>query len=105
MAGVEVDEARLAPVVASAVARLASRLGADPWERGRLERFAELVGLLSDLPFGVDIWQAQNVYYDLARTVLPEAALRARSGDAEARAWLDAFVPLADLLHITLPEP
>jgi hypothetical protein len=51
------------------------------------------------LPFSVDFWSAQNIFFEMMQTVLPEKRLRADQGEETARAWLACFASLGEKLH------
>jgi hypothetical protein len=54
------------------------------------------------LPFDVNLWKSQNVFYDLLKTVYPRSA----SGSRAAMKWraLGAlFIDLGTLLSVTVP--
>ncbi|MGH7545698.1 MAG: DUF3536 domain-containing protein, partial [Gemmatimonadota bacterium] len=70
---------------------------ADPALLQALSATTDLVGRL---PFDVDLWKLQNEYYDLCTTIYPEMRPKAERGDPEARAWLEAFVPLGAKLSV-----
>ena len=60
--------------------------------------------LVRTLPFEVDLWRAQNVYYELLRGVYPEFLDKADQGDEEAHAWVERFVPLGEALRVWIPS-
>lgn len=48
-------------------------------------------GLLQAVPFDVNLWKPQNVYFLIRGSVLPERQERAGSGDESARVWVEKF--------------
>jgi hypothetical protein len=52
----------------------------------------------------VDLWRAQNVYYELLRGVYPEFLDKADQGDEEAHAWVERFIPLGEALRVRVPS-
>ncbi|HEX6642000.1 MAG TPA: DUF3536 domain-containing protein, partial [Thermoanaerobaculia bacterium] len=82
--------------------RAMARLAEDPDDVERLERIDQLARLIGDVPFEVDLWNAQNSYWELMHTVLPDKRHEAID-NAAARAWVEQFEGLADTLHIVVP--
>jgi alpha-amylase/alpha-mannosidase (GH57 family) len=88
--------------------RTAERL-ARHW-RERPENLPALSGLhalatfAQSLPFRVEFWNAQNLFYEVLRSVYPAIAARARDGDAAARDWVGAFRALGEKLAVLVPE-
>jgi len=83
------------------VARMADELAVYP-RRQTLELYRDVVRLARSLPFEVDLWSLQNVYYRLLETLYPE--MRA-SDDENARAWAENFAELGQVLGVVVPEP
>ncbi len=82
---------------------------ADEWQRQpedlpTLERLAGVIAMVQSLPFEVDLWKLQNVYFTLQRQVAPEMAGR---GDTQAQRWLRLFTELGEKLGINtrVPQP
>lgn len=102
-ADVELDDRDLAYALERGLARHAAALRESPLEMEVLEHFASAVRLAAALPFEVDLWEVQNVWYDLCRTTHDEQA--ARSGKhSEAAAWVHLFASLAEPLRMALPR-
>ncbi|MDD4238785.1 MAG: DUF3536 domain-containing protein [Desulfotomaculaceae bacterium] len=59
-----------------------------------------VIDMVHSLPFEVDLWKVQNIYYELLQTVYPEYKKKAARGDDEARAWVERFNGLGDKLRI-----
>lgn len=50
------------------------------------------------LPFETDFWQAQNIYYEMSKTVYKDFQAKAASGDADATQWIELFRQLGQCL-------
>jgi alpha-amylase/alpha-mannosidase (GH57 family) len=97
--GVNIDGPTLEFAFRHNLERLAERLAADPSEPS-LKQLHNATSLIQHLPFGVDLWRIQNVYYGLLKNLLPKTqALQAR-GDESARAWVETFRALGRPLRI-----
>jgi alpha-amylase/alpha-mannosidase (GH57 family) len=100
---VPLDEAELRFALERTLERMADAWRAEP---GAVETLAALdaaVALVRELPFEVELWKLQNVYYEIARTLYPARHAEAEAGDEPARAWTAAFAALGDRLRVRLP--
>ena len=96
-----------------ALERLMKRLESEPDDLLVLQKAVAAVELASLLPFHVDLWNAQNIYYELMQKhPLPLAQRDEQSAqpdekrDAEeALRWHELFRKLGDLLKVRLQEP
>jgi alpha-amylase/alpha-mannosidase (GH57 family) len=70
----------------------------SPFNLELLLRLEAFVSLLRSAPFEVDLWQAQNAYYALSRSILPLAYLDL------SETWIDCFSSLGQSLGIAVPE-
>jgi hypothetical protein len=84
-------------------------LADTPEDAVRLAKVRDLAETVTALPVAVNLWQVQNIYWQMTRTVYPGLAARAVSGDGSAAAWTEAFRDLGRLLYFNvpaiLPEP
>ena len=69
-----------------------------------IQTLAEAMRLVRTLPFGVDLWQVQNVFYMLCHTAYPAFRYSAEQGEPQARTWVHHFRALGDLLSVCV-EP
>ncbi len=67
----------------------------------RLDRIVRLCRIARNVPFEVDLWRAQNLFYDLSRRKLVEARRRGDETGERLRAWVAA---VGDLLSVGPPE-
>jgi len=98
--GVTPDAVTLEFALRRTIERLFERFVASPLEPGLLQRLQETIELVLGLPFQVRLWEAQNTFYSMMQKVAVEVSGRAERGDAEARAWLDDFVKLGEMLKV-----
>lgn len=82
------------------IERLAEQFRAQPAEIPLLQKLKALVGLARSLPFEVDFWKAQNVYYRTLQTIYPEFRDRAEKGEDSAQSWVDHFLALGEKLYV-----
>ena len=76
--------------------RMADELAVNPREQ-TLEQFNAAISLVRSLPFEVDLWKLQNVYYHLLRSVYNEILSR---DDERARSWAHEFAELGEQLKM-----
>ncbi len=73
------------------IERLATFLSSSPESLRLIEKLNGAVALARSLPFEVEMWTAQNVFYRILRGVKPEMEKRAAAGDQAAPQWLNLF--------------
>ena len=71
-----------------------------PEDAAKLQELVDAVALARAMPFNVDLWQAQNQYYEILNRIRPACQQRADSGDEAAKGWLAVFHNLGEQLHI-----
>jgi alpha-amylase/alpha-mannosidase (GH57 family) len=103
MAGVALKGDSLEFALRKNLEMMAEALFENPLDMERLERLDAAVGILSELPFQVNLWTMQNVCYDLLQTVYPDQRRKADSGEKEAAQWGRNFVALCERLSLRVP--
>ncbi len=101
--GVTLHEDGLGLSVEHTLERLADGLRGNPSDLARLEELEAVVDLSRQLPFEVDVWQVQNAYYGLLRTLLPGRRREADAGFEDARRWVERFLALGEKLAVKVP--
>jgi hypothetical protein len=98
--GVQVDEAGVRYAAGNSLTRILRRLQRNPLDSETLERANALTSLYPMMPFSVDCWHAQNIYYSILDKVFPEMA---RRQDPDSRRWQERFLALGEKLRIRVP--
>jgi len=101
---ITLDTAGLGYALQQTLQQIMGRLAADPTDLTVLKQLQAAAALVRTLPFEVDLWRAQNVYYELLRGVYPELLDKADQGDEEAHAWMERFIPLGEALRVRVPS-
>ncbi len=101
--GVTLDAAGLGYALTGTIKRISETFAVTPEDRSLLAQLDAAVGLACSLPFEVDVWQAQNVYYELLQAVYPQMKAEAAAGFADAHAWVRLFRALGAKLRFRLP--
>jgi alpha-amylase/alpha-mannosidase (GH57 family) len=98
--GVKVDEAGVRYAAGNSLTRILRRLQQNPHDSETLERANALTSLYPMMPFSVDCWHAQNIYYSILDKTFPEMA---RRQDPDSRRWQERFLALGEKLRIRVP--
>ncbi|HSK29902.1 MAG TPA: DUF3536 domain-containing protein, partial [Candidatus Limnocylindria bacterium] len=80
--------------------RLAARFSSEP-SVAHLEMLASAADLLGELPFAVNLWKTQNVFYENLKSVFP--ARREDAADPSNSRWVAGFEKLGRKLGIKVP--
>jgi alpha-amylase/alpha-mannosidase (GH57 family) len=102
--GFQLAEDGLGLAFRRAAERLARRWQAAPESLAAMSDLHALVTFGKALPFPVEFWNAQNLFYGALHSVFPPAAARAAEGDPPAREWVAAFRQLGEKLAVFVPE-
>jgi len=94
------DGTTLQPAISQGLVRLAARLAANPSDLVLLQTLVETMRLVGTLPFRVDLWQVQNLFYTLGHITYTTFRRSAEQGDAQARTWVHHFRALGELLLV-----
>jgi alpha-amylase/alpha-mannosidase (GH57 family) len=82
------------------IIRLARDFQADPAQLQGLVRLDEAIGQARLLPFQVNLWKVQNLFYDAIHTVYPEWRWKAEQGRKKARTWVNYFREIGEKLSL-----
>ena len=92
--GVELKDSSLSPALHQRLNALLHRWHRKPADLAILQALESLVQLAQVPPFDVDLWEAQNQYYELLQTISASSHLYVD------RAWLGHFHKLGDELGV-----
>ncbi len=99
---VELDNEGLSYLLQQTLERMVTRLVTTPDDIDFLKELLAAAEMLHLLPFPVDLWKVQNLYYEMLKSIYPEFQIRAQRGDAAAQEWLSQFAPLGQQLSIRI---
>jgi hypothetical protein len=97
---VDLDKEELESSLRKRIEKLARELCDNPRDLPSLRNLAVAVLLTPRLPFSVNLYQAQNIYYELHRTEYPQLKAAAIGGDKNAQTWTEEFRNLGTKLSI-----
>ena len=83
--------------------RMMADLYENPIDYDLLLRILKLLELFRLLPVEINYWQAQNIYYKIAKTAFRDFLLKAKNGNEDARKWLPTFKYLGEMLFFNIP--
>ena len=98
--GIPLDEGGLGYALAKSVEGIAAGFRAAPTEISRLQSLDAVVGMGLALPFRVDFWKTQNLYFEMLQSVYPVYLQRSAEGDESAGEWVRRFTALGEKLSI-----
>jgi alpha-amylase/alpha-mannosidase (GH57 family) len=101
---VKLDAVGLGYISGNALVRLAQRLREAPGDFDALQKLETMAALVRALPFEVNLWKVQNIYFELLHTVFPDWRWRARHGDEQAYRWVSSFTGLGAMLSVRVPD-
>jgi len=102
--GVELPASELAFRFARMLRRHAERWREGADQHDRLHGLLQAVELARTMPFEVDLWTPQNIFFEIGRSTLPLIEEQAQAGSPSAREWLADYLRLAEALGIALDE-
>jgi alpha-amylase/alpha-mannosidase (GH57 family) len=72
--------------------KMTAALAAAPADIDRLSSVLATVSLTRDLPFPVDLWKVQNIFWDIKNDAYPQLKVK--------KEWAESFITLGRLLNI-----
>ncbi len=97
---IEIDAAGLSFVLGETIEKLAEQTDSHPGDLAALRKLSSAVRLSLNLPFKIQYYRIQNIYYDTLKTKFPEVLISAKSGDSDAAAWAEEFRALGSMLSV-----
>jgi hypothetical protein len=101
---VELDAEILGFTLKNTISRLAGNLSAEPGDLSRLRSLQQAAELARSLPFWVDLWKAQNVYYEILQNSFTQLQNQTREDGKPDPEWRKEFLALGDLLMVRTDE-
>ncbi|MFW6075941.1 MAG: DUF3536 domain-containing protein [Chloroflexota bacterium] len=97
---IQLDQEELAYVLSQTIDQIAAEFGENPEDAEILDRLSSFVQVARGLPFEVNLWKAQNVYYDVLQRDYAAQLASSENGDAEESDWVAKFRELGELLAV-----
>ncbi len=99
-AGIALDEATLEFSLRRKIEEVAQRFRQEPGDLALLQELGAKTGLAQSLPFEINLWAVQNLFYDAVQDVFPQVRARAEQGDEGAGNWVEQFRALGETLRV-----
>jgi len=100
---VDLDTAGLGYLFKQTLEEMMDRFASAPEELSPLQDMVSAVALARSLPFEVNLWKVQNLYYEMLFINYPGCQRRAKKGDETAEEWVTQFISLGEQLSIQIP--
>ena len=101
-AGVSLESEGLSYALQTTMERLSRRFEHAPLDLVHLQRLEGATALARSLPFEIDLWVPQNVFYSVLKRTYPEVRERAAAGEEAAAEWVRHFRALGDKLAVAV---
>lgn len=102
--GVHLDVKGLGYKFSKLLDRAAERWREQPLQVELLQTLLSGIDLGGELPFELNLWKAQNVFFELTQSTYPDLAELSAAGNEPARLWVEKFLLLGEALHVEV-EP
>jgi alpha-amylase/alpha-mannosidase (GH57 family) len=97
---IELDREGLGYLLKQTLDAMMERFSSAPEDISLLQELVAAVELARSLPFEVNLWKVQNLYYAMLQSTYPDLQKRAQQGDKAAVEWVAQFGSLGQQLSI-----
>jgi hypothetical protein len=101
-AKVDLDTKGVGYALERSMERVSRELAEAPEDETLLSTLEALATIARSLSFDVDVWQVQNIYFDLMTRHYPRLRAVAAEGDSQAMQWIGSFTRLGEQLAISV---
>ncbi len=98
--GIQFEKKELSHVLEQTLSRKSEQLKDNPTDISLIKNLLELIEISQMLPFDVDFWQVQNIYYMILVKVYPNVQMRTLWEEKKFRKWQEYFLSLGDKLLV-----
>jgi hypothetical protein len=102
--GIGLDTITLEYAIRKNLERMAKALLEDPAQISYLTRLETAMGMVSSLPFEVNVWTVQNICYEILQSTYSKMLLKAGQGSHTAEDWITRFEVLAQRLSLAVTQ-
>ncbi len=100
---VPLDHAGLEYALRQGLENLAAKCQQEPWQAQTLADLDAAVGLINELPFEVNLWKVQNIYYEMLQTVYQRWVRSSKPDRRKAKLCIKHFKDLGEKLSVRVP--
>jgi len=72
----------------------------NPFDLSLWNRIENIVNSLKMLNFNLVLWEAQNIYFQIGKAHVIDAAKRSGAGDTAAKEWIEHTITLGNYLGV-----
>ena len=95
---VELESEDLTYALKGTLDRMLEQFSENPGNVDRLAFIESLASILPSLPFEVNLWKTQNLYYDMLNSTFPGYQSKAAQSVPDSQVWVQHFLSLGDRL-------
>jgi Domain of unknown function (DUF3536) len=100
VSNVSLDKTTLEFTLRRKIEMLAGQFASDSFDMEKLKGLKDALRIVKTMPFGVNLWSAQNQVYAVKCQFLQFTRNKAKGGDTKAQLWVESFAELCELLMI-----
>jgi len=94
------DEPTLEFALRRKLEAMSQRFRTQPGDLALLRALEDAAGLARSMPFEVNFWAPQNIYYEMRQSLYPAFKDRAERGEESTQAWVGHFRALGEKLSV-----
>jgi alpha-amylase/alpha-mannosidase (GH57 family) len=98
------DQANFSFLASGCISKLMARFQDNAEDIALMEKIVTSLELLSQLQLDLDLWKAQNIYFNMGRSIYADIVSQAAT-DNLARRWIVVFDRLGDILQVNVSVP
>jgi len=102
--GISLDVNTLEYALRRRLEGLTARLALNPSDLVLLQQLEAALGLLPFLPFQVNLWKVQNLFFEILQGAYPRFRGNAEEGHRDPRKWISHFRSIAESLSIRFDQ-
>jgi hypothetical protein len=99
---IQVDRPKLALVAEERLNRLLERVFEEPEDITALEQVGQLFEHLGRLGLEMNLWKAQNLYFEISQAHYPRLVERAEAGNEQASYWVSLYEKVGHYLRVKI---
>lgn len=84
------------------IEKVMDELRKNPSDFFLFQKIERKLNLFVTLPFEINLWHVQNIYYNMAKTTYKDFLLKTKAGDADAVRWIEKFRQIGHKLSFNL---
>ena len=99
---VKIDTTTIGYVASAWITGAMERLKEEPGDITLIEKINDVIKASTPLALPLDLWKAQNIYFNIGRVSHGAMKVKAERNDSAAKKWLESFLRLGHALHVKI---